>query len=224
MDIITRKDALAQGLPRYFTGKPCKKGHVAERRTKERVCLACMSESHADWYARNRETKIAKNKAHAAANPHQGRERTRRWRKGNPEKAAAAFKKWEDQNREERSSYRRERYAADPEPVRRKNRDWAASNPEAISARDARRRSLLLAADGTHTPADLRRILRAQGYLCPYCLANLRKVKKHLDHVMPLALGGSNGPENLQYLCAPCNLSKGAKDPIDFARERGLLV
>lgn len=193
MDIITRKDALAQGLPRYFTGKPCKKGHVAERRTKERVCLACMSESHADWYARNRETKIAKNKAHAAANPHQGRERTRRWRKGNPEKAA---------------SYAREWYSC----------------PENRAAHRHRRRALEVKAGGTHTPADLKRILRAQGYLCPYCLANLRKVKKHLDHVMPLALGGSNGPENLQYLCAPCNLSKGAKDPIDFARERGLLV
>lgn len=223
MDIITRKDALAQGLPRYFTGKPCKKGHVAERRTKERVCLACMSESHADWYARNRETKIAKNKAHAAANPYQGRERTRRWRKGNPEKAAAAFKKWEDQNREERSSYRRERYAADPEPVRRKNRDWAASNPEAISARDARRRSLLLAADGTHTAADLREILAAQKGRCAYCRIKLTG-GKHVDHIISLARGGSNDRSNLQYLCPSCNCAKGAKDPAAFARERGFLI
>jgi hypothetical protein len=31
-EIITRKDAVALRLVRYFTGKPCKHGHVGERR------------------------------------------------------------------------------------------------------------------------------------------------------------------------------------------------
>jgi 5-methylcytosine-specific restriction endonuclease McrA len=30
------------------------------------------------------------------------------------------------------------------------------------------------------------------------------------DHVIPLAMGGSNTPRNLQLLCEPCNRSKGA--------------
>ena len=41
MDIITRKEAKAQGLPRYFTGKPCKHGHIAERQTSKGVCEEC---------------------------------------------------------------------------------------------------------------------------------------------------------------------------------------
>jgi hypothetical protein len=40
MKIITRKEALAQGLKRYFTGKPCKWGHVAERNT-DSDCITC---------------------------------------------------------------------------------------------------------------------------------------------------------------------------------------
>ena len=36
--LITRADAKALGLKRYFTGKPCKHGHVAER-TMNRICV-----------------------------------------------------------------------------------------------------------------------------------------------------------------------------------------
>lgn len=35
-------------------------------------------------------------------------------------------------------------------------------------------------------------------------------VPYHVDHVEPISRGGTNAPENLQILCAPCNLAKGA--------------
>lgn len=44
MKLLARSDALAQGLKRYFTGKPCSRGHVAERAVSNRGCLQC----HAD--------------------------------------------------------------------------------------------------------------------------------------------------------------------------------
>jgi 5-methylcytosine-specific restriction endonuclease McrA len=40
-DIISRTDAIARGLRRYFTGKPCRRGHIGERRVKDYVCLEC---------------------------------------------------------------------------------------------------------------------------------------------------------------------------------------
>ena len=39
--IITRQQAQTLGLTRYFTGQPCKHGHVAERRTDTGNCIAC---------------------------------------------------------------------------------------------------------------------------------------------------------------------------------------
>jgi len=39
-----REAARAQGLVRYFTGKPCKRGHVAERLTSTANCLECERE------------------------------------------------------------------------------------------------------------------------------------------------------------------------------------
>jgi hypothetical protein len=41
MRILTRADALAFGLKRYFTGEPCPHGHVVERRVSDFSCLEC---------------------------------------------------------------------------------------------------------------------------------------------------------------------------------------
>lgn len=41
MKIITRAKAIERGLPRFFTGKPCCHGHVAECYVSSRRCLVC---------------------------------------------------------------------------------------------------------------------------------------------------------------------------------------
>lgn len=41
MNIITRRQAIDKGLSFYFTGKPCKWGHVSERYTSSRKCKVC---------------------------------------------------------------------------------------------------------------------------------------------------------------------------------------
>ena len=35
------EQAREQGLTRYFTGKPCSKGHISERQTSDRSCIQC---------------------------------------------------------------------------------------------------------------------------------------------------------------------------------------
>jgi len=41
LQIITRKDAHAAGLRRFFTGRPCAHGHTAERFVTTGGCVAC---------------------------------------------------------------------------------------------------------------------------------------------------------------------------------------
>jgi hypothetical protein len=41
VEIISRKDAKAAGLKRFFTGEPCKFGHVAQRLVSNRFCVTC---------------------------------------------------------------------------------------------------------------------------------------------------------------------------------------
>lgn len=48
MRIISRKQAIAAGTHKYFTGKPCKNGHIAERYTTSGTCEACIRGAVAD--------------------------------------------------------------------------------------------------------------------------------------------------------------------------------
>ena len=41
-------------LPRYFTGKPCKRGHVAERYSSTRTCVMCADERCREWQSKNK--------------------------------------------------------------------------------------------------------------------------------------------------------------------------
>lgn len=42
--VISRSDAISAGLNRYFTGVPCKKGHISHRSVVGRVCIECSRE------------------------------------------------------------------------------------------------------------------------------------------------------------------------------------
>lgn len=41
-ELISRDDAAAAGLLRYFTGVPCKRGHIAQRYVSTSSCMQCL--------------------------------------------------------------------------------------------------------------------------------------------------------------------------------------
>lgn len=44
MDIISHQEALKSGAKHYFTGLPCKRGHITLRYTKSAMCVTCDEE------------------------------------------------------------------------------------------------------------------------------------------------------------------------------------
>ena len=66
------------------------------------------------------------------------------------------------------------------------------------------------------------RLMISQNGKCISCHCKL--VDFHIDHIIPIALGGTNTDDNVQLLCPTCNISKGAKHPISFMQERGFLL
>lgn len=63
-------------------------------------------------------------------------------------------------------------------------------------------------------------ILEAFRYGCAYCL----RPASVMDHVTPVAGGGSNSFHNVVPACWPCNSSKKAKDVVDWLHGRGECV
>lgn len=53
MDIISRQQAKQEGLTKYFTGKPCKHGHIGERWVSTLSCILCTAEKAAKWREEN---------------------------------------------------------------------------------------------------------------------------------------------------------------------------
>lgn len=49
---LERQKALQEGLPTYFTGRPCKRNHISERFTSSWTCIEC---SRMDLYKSDRD-------------------------------------------------------------------------------------------------------------------------------------------------------------------------
>jgi 5-methylcytosine-specific restriction endonuclease McrA len=65
-----------------------------------------------------------------------------------------------------------------------------------------------------HIPADVvRRVWAAPGRRCGYCLApqHLVFVSLEIEHVVPLAAGGTDDEPNLWLACPICNGHKSSK-------------
>ena len=56
-------------------------------------------------------------------------------------------------------------------------------------------------------------ILKRDGYLCVKCRAEGRLIEAtDVDHIKAKARGGTDDPDNLQALCAPCHREKTATE------------
>ena len=56
-------------------------------------------------------------------------------------------------------------------------------------------------------------VLKRDNHTCRYCGASAPDAKLTVDHVTPLALGGSDDPSNLVAACQECNAGKASTTP-----------
>ncbi|RWC99796.1 MAG: HNH endonuclease [Mesorhizobium sp.] len=238
---VSRAEATAQELKRYFTGKPCKHGHICERYTRSKICVECCvanrkkwGEEYPEkvrvgiqrWVSQNEQKRRAASKAWRINNPEKKKAANEKWARGNPEKIRESQRKHYARNLEKQRERSRLNHAARREEEKETSRLYRKKFPERKRASEAKRRAQMKcsSAVGSYSPQDIREIRDLQGNRCAYCRVKLRGSKFHIDHIKPLAREGSNDRKNLQLTCARCNISKGAKDPIEFAKFIGKLI
>ena len=202
--IVTRAEAKAAGLKRYFTGVPCKNGHVAERFTNRSYCVAC----ECGYRLRNKE-KIRSSQS--------------QYRAKNKDKLSAYFRRRYEAEKDAARVRMKDWYAKNKAIAVRRANEWNKANPESKRSSVRNRRARLRGLLGAHTRAQIEKMLQAQRRRCAACKCSISD-GYHVDHIQPVARGGSNDITNIQLLCAPCNQSKGARDPIDWAQSLGRLL
>lgn len=103
-----RYAAKLAGADRYFTGKSCPRGHVAERYTGSGGCTACVSaqtkkQTESGYfkklYADNHERVLLRQKARYLANPGRAIASAKAWVAANPEKRRAIAKAYKHRRR-----------------------------------------------------------------------------------------------------------------------------
>lgn len=194
---VCKKCGAEKGIAEYHADASKKDG-------KRESCKACIGAYNRSAYAENGDAIRAAAKRYQRANSDQIKIR----RKAKAKRTQAVYAEWYRVNADKKRAYCRE---------------YQKSNPEVFKAKNARRKALTLQASGSHTAAQIRGLYKRQRGRCACCRVELAS-KYHADHIEPLARGGSNDITNIQLLCQTCNLSKHARDPVEFMQSKGFLL
>ena len=237
---------------RYSSGdcRPCHIDRSARKRKEQPEQVALQNartrakhiEKHkaksALWREKNKEKKAASDLAWRTANVDRIKKTKSIYYEKNKEEIAKKTESWRSNNPEKVKKYNDKAYEKDCETIKKRSAIWAINNPEKIKSSSAKfrkdhpdlriiwesnRRARKRASGGKLSEGITEKLFKLQKGKCACCKQKLGD-DYHLDHVMPLALGGSNTDENMQLLRSECNLKKNAKHPVDFMQSRGFLL
>jgi 5-methylcytosine-specific restriction endonuclease McrA len=203
--------------------KSCRAEEVAEDRIKSPEKY---KERHRKYYEKHRDKVIARTSEYNRAKPQVLRNSMRAYRAdpANRKKELEYGRQYREKTVGQRAAYRKENEISrlmynqkyrieNKERISAYHQEWKRRNWDACATSWRNRRARKLDA-GTHTAEETKDLLIAQRHCCANCEIPIGTTEKHLDHWIPLALGGSNTIENLQWLCPTCNLGKGRTEPI----------
>ena len=220
------------------TTKFCIKCQIETERSKRGECKPCKNATNAAWRLANPEKVKATSAAWTKANLEKVRATSAAWRSANPEKSKASSATWQEANPEKvkalQSEYR------ENNPVKRKldnanwrkanssreraNKiEWLKANPEAKRIYTQNRAAKKRENGGTLSMNLAAKLFELQQGMCPCCNQPLGD-NYHMDHIMPISLGGPNIDSNIQLLKQQCNLQKSSQHPIDFMQSKGFLL
>jgi len=157
-------------------------------------CKACHNKASRKWQVNNKDkvNKAAKN-----------------YRDSHKEEISERYKDWDSRNKEYRRLYKKQ-YRQKTFQHRQDYRKLYYKNNRETELLNAHKRREKL-----HCACPQRWILSEQPEgLCYWCGVDLDTVKVHIEHVMPISLGGPANETNEVLACSKCNESKHDKHPL----------
>jgi 5-methylcytosine-specific restriction endonuclease McrA len=170
------------------------------------------------WCEANPDKVRARSAANYAANREKSIEYSKAWQKRNPEKVklrnAAVYL---SRDKEKVSVARAVWRAANPGKDSAWRKAWTDAHPENKRISHQNRKARKKASGGKLSQGLIAKLLIRQDGKCACCGKSLED-GYHLDHIMPLILGGPHADENMQLLTPRCNMSKGGQHPEEFKK------
>ena len=183
LEVISRKKAIERGFLRYFTGIPCKNGHISERSCSNRNCLDCAAKRQRIW---------------VSSNPDKSRKSSLMWKLNNPDRVVEYSRKWGSENAEKK---------------RQSVRAWMRKHPDKVRARNATRRAARKRAQPSWlTEGDLKEILSMYEMAFRLEReTGIKHHVDHIVPLRGKYVSGLHVPWNLRVVTASDNLRKSNK-------------
>ncbi len=184
-------------------------------------CCRCKAEAPLDQFCKDRQQKDGLSarcrscrnelsRLRKAANPERAKAYANDYLKRNPDKRREAMRRWREKN----PDWRRQWNAANPE----KAKAWDRANPDKVREKYLRRRALKRAV--TVGEVDLEALWVTNEGRCQLCgdpidrsLKGPHPMSASVDHIIPLAKGGTHEQSNLQWTHLVENQIKGTAVP-----------
>jgi len=185
-----------------------------ERREKRRQQFAAYYAKHADeirartraWYAANSERAKEHQRKKRFDHPDKVKAIKAKYYAAHKERDNASNAQWRAKNQDRLAAYRISR--------RELSAEWNRKHPDAVRSSRHRRIATEKHAEGNWTAEDLATLRKILGVKC---LAHgNHEGAITIDHIVPLAKGGTNYPTNLQPLCLKHNCAKGSRSCADY--------
>ena len=229
MEIINKKQANEKALKYYFTGKPCKKEHISERRVDTGACRQCMIVNAHSWRINN-SIRVKENnekywKEYYNQNVKRIRENSRiwynnntehaiqlvtAWQQINPEKVKQINRAWYQNNITKAKEYGKQWRLTNLEQAKENGRRWNKNNPDKKQALNAKRNASKIQAIPKW--ANLKKI--SEFYTEAALMTKVTGEQHDVDHIIPLqgkTICGLHCEDNLQVILHVENCKKGNK-------------
>ena len=178
-------------------------------------CKDCTRERSHHWYQANRERAAETGRKYKAAHRQEVTARQRAWVERNRDRVRANQRAFKDANKERLDKYFIEYRKRNADHIRTKAKDWYRDNTERAKDYQHRRRARVRVEE---TPETVAYMALISGDPCSYCGGSADTI----DHIVPLARGGSHVSDNLAAACRLCNQRKQTNSLLRFLHRTGL--